>query len=1024
MWSSEATTNCGTDVEALRHIGERVGEFKDATAIDWREDTGRRHLSWEIRILRPCAWLWLLLVAVFFVPGAAHAALGLELDYSGWIEPALSVLVSVFVLGVSITTIGRGLSESGRFASEYLFAVCRMRDFWGITFAGVLLAFAALIGVELDWLPAFVRSGLATCVVGATIGCICVLGFVMLETIRCSVPKGAVQAATEYASRTLCHAFLRSAYIGAFNEAHKRTIEMWCKNNASAIKPPSQYWRHIHSSDYADAGGEFEEGDIVIDSDFDIHKGYMDFELEGLRKIDEFLQEREAELYLAPHGVAWDKPNVGKIRVKKEDFETVNYKVKELARLSCKFRRDRFKEVGHDFWKSNFLKLETALAKAIGSADWDQFAAYMRSIGKPLKVLRDIWRYEIVRKTSIQTEIKCYDIMNLYVRALKRISQEASMPEVSEQVVTEFSQILREQIWSEVKGAVVAGDWQTLKLFTEVIPRMYGVVCETSSIRGSWLWEERAKFGQFYTFTEGLFEEAGLDEQIETKLRRILHDGITRWLTVALDQADSELAGPLCSSARNVVMRKEELKFEKTGLMGCHFVLAGWILSKALDGKLVGAEDISQLFFSRRPQRKDLNFNELADFYTKFKFPHDLLRDYVDILKPIPMTEVNPLSGARHGSGTGSWGTFEAALAFVYLSGFAWQQLTQGDVNVLAVDLTGHPLEPAIKRLKDSQDGRKIYRHAHPSMFNSLEKWIQDCKKAYEQERQQELAEAQLDKERVSSFIREFWCGYREAIPFLSYCARNGRISIDDSAKQRIKYTVSKEPFAEKRQGGTSGLGNSDGEWVGQAGEHQLLCQLCGLGEEQDTNSGEEDEDSEANLEEEQAGKIRRSVKEAREWLKGRGRSANNGAIVFVGRVHPESVLDTDEGFIPAWREEHGAFGFVGLYGDFPLVWLEESASSTYCVALDFLGWTGVHVRAELLRDESYGKVDVVKVTQDEIDKAVQEGKLKNEQRNQALGTCWVTGELYWAFKGEELPRRRFFGAVEGDVSIDNGPIT
>jgi len=57
-----------------------------------------------------------------------------------WADLALTVTASIFVLGVSVATLARSMSESGRFAVEYLDKSCRMEWFCCLTLMGVLAA--------------------------------------------------------------------------------------------------------------------------------------------------------------------------------------------------------------------------------------------------------------------------------------------------------------------------------------------------------------------------------------------------------------------------------------------------------------------------------------------------------------------------------------------------------------------------------------------------------------------------------------------------------------------------------------------------------------------------------------------------------------------------------------------------------------------------------------------------------------------------------------------------------------------
>jgi len=1013
MWSSRIVTRDSEGTEALKGITESAREFKDATAFEVsrkRVEIGSVCIRW----FRPSAWLWLGLVVLFGLVGAVRALSGSGDGYSAWADLALGIMVPVFVLGVSITTLVRSVSESGKFASEYLNEVCRMEQFWLVTFSSVVFGVLSAGTVRIDGVPVSLRAGLAVASFGGAIGCVCMLGFVMLETIKCSVPSGSFKAGANYAARKLCRAFLKAAYLSVFNSVHERILEEWCEKNAKEIKKPSAYLSAAYLRSQKGDAHPLIERYVIVPGFYDIHQGFMDFELECLSELDAFVKTQGGELELAPHSLRVNQALVGRLRGPDKSFELFHREVVKRAAKCCRFKLDKFKEVQEQFWKVHFLELEKALKRAIERIDLEEVSVFLKAAGQPLRALREARKHPVVRDLYREGVTRCYEIVDLYVSGLREILRLGATGKVwGEQLVVQFLRELRERIWDEVDGAFKAGDCATVKLFTWVVRRMYIVISESGFEVNSGVWEERAKFGAFYTFAEDWLEGAGLDPATEAEMRVILHIGVTEWMLAAVEREDSELVGPLCETTREIVFGRGKLEFRKSKLMNQHFVLAGHMLLKVLDGKGVNDEDVEQLFFERHASKKDLDFNELADFYLESRFPHDVVSEYMRILKPISMTQVNPMSGTRGGFGIGSRGTYETALTFVYLSVFAKQQLEGGDeVVIKAVDLTGRDLSGVIERLKDGDKLGKIYRHTYPGMIDLMETWIRDCKEAFQEQREKEIAESNLDNERISRFVKDFWDGYKESVPFLSYCLMNGKVCVDKGAKQRIKYSIAKELFVKGQPNMVRGLGEDEGRWVGRASERDLIRQLCGMTKVKDGDNSDEDEEVEVEMEGNSAERIKLIVRRSQKWLNKSGCSVNDGIVVIVGRVYPESALSKDEGFVPAWRDEKGAFGFFGLYGGFRLVWMREKAATPHCVALDLRGWQGVRVRNELLRDKCYGEVSVVRVAEEEIDKAIKENKLQEEQRNRVRRTCWVKGKLFWDFKGEERPKQHYFGWV------------
>lgn len=117
MWSSEKVIKESPAKEALAEILRLAAKYEDATDIGVETEGGRSFLSWEIRFFRPSVKMWVAIVGLFCVAGGIRGWFDPELEFSEWTREILRIVVQVFVVGVSITTLARALSESAKFTA-------------------------------------------------------------------------------------------------------------------------------------------------------------------------------------------------------------------------------------------------------------------------------------------------------------------------------------------------------------------------------------------------------------------------------------------------------------------------------------------------------------------------------------------------------------------------------------------------------------------------------------------------------------------------------------------------------------------------------------------------------------------------------------------------------------------------------------------------------------------------------------------------------------------------------------------
>jgi len=137
MWISQKINNDPEVKKTLTEITKLIKSYSDATYIK----KGKKFLVIDIgRFFKPRLRTYLSIVfSVAIIETLLFNLYDLDLSVlNNWIRLSLTISLPILVLGISLSTVAKSLSESSRFASEYLKDSCRTTLFACITFLTVL----------------------------------------------------------------------------------------------------------------------------------------------------------------------------------------------------------------------------------------------------------------------------------------------------------------------------------------------------------------------------------------------------------------------------------------------------------------------------------------------------------------------------------------------------------------------------------------------------------------------------------------------------------------------------------------------------------------------------------------------------------------------------------------------------------------------------------------------------------------------------------------------------------------------
>jgi len=1011
-WLSSAIKKDPAVSEALTNLRRLVRRYKDAAKPSSCKGPSDGHLSGVADLLRPG---WKLFAVVCFASGVAGVAfsfLGLEFEADVWADLALAATVPVFVLGLSVVTLARSMSESGRFAVEYLNESCRMASFCWLTLAAVLLAFVGRFLIAVASLPTVVAGGLCAASLGAAITCLAMLAFVVSETIHCSLPGEAIRVVSQYAARKLCYAYLKETFVKLVKTRHRECLEQRCLRDYKSIYPPSQYYTRVAWT-HLNPGSGSKDREILWDEDVGMGSRYRDrdYALNCLKSLDDYLQEHEAELYLSSPHYMGEQIALGTLRfakgpVTQDVYEEVCRRLKDAIRL----RRIQFEEEDTGFWDSQQIELNKAIERAVGKADPVQVRAYLDAVNEPLAALRETRRHRVVRDVYGQYVRRGCEFLELYLVALGEIlARLEKEPKHRTQRAFVLARVLLDSVWDETQGLCAALDYHTMELFTWLVPQMYRAIKDAGD-KGRPLLAMRAEFGGFYDFADGWLEDSkSAEPEAADKMRLVLHEGLTKWLLMVLEKPEeSELVKQLCYAGRKIVFGRDGITFERGELVARHLLFAGHLMGRSGAAGVKGAA-IERLFCEEYSRSPDLDFKDLVTFHLGNAFPRGKLDPYLNIFYTPQEEHVDLLTGSSSSSGFGMTGVREMALAFIYLAGSA---LADGvcEPEPITKDLSREISDDAIKAVAE------LFKNAGIDFgLEQLKTWRDQSKEREDKAEAKAIADAEFDDQKVGKWKSEFWEAYSTSSPVLCLCLKNGNYEIDNNALVKWRCDVPKMALIDWRYPISGADGYLYGRSHGRFMEGKLFEAIARKA------------DRPSQIE----GGLSETMAQAVGWLKKERCDGESAIVIVKGMYNPATGLSRDGRFLPSWREDVRSKGFDGFYDGFPLVWLrkrgeeDEKAVNTdeevrdRVVAVDLRGWKGIKVKECVITQHKFGKLNIRTWTEREIEQAIESGKLKREDVDKARGNCPVAVSLYWQFSTDALPPVR---AYQVQAPPDNNP--
>ena len=208
--------------EALSDLADKIHEYKDAAKPTACRETGGSFWSPEVTLFRPGWKRFTYISVVYGIAGIIFSVLGPSYEKAGeWAYLGLRITVPVFAIGISLITLSRSISESGRFTGEYLNDACRTPWFCCLTMLAGLCGVLGYFVSTVESIPNVVIVGICMASVGAAINCLAMLAFVICETMWCSLPSESIKVASRYAARKLTYGYLNDSYITLFRNEQK-----------------------------------------------------------------------------------------------------------------------------------------------------------------------------------------------------------------------------------------------------------------------------------------------------------------------------------------------------------------------------------------------------------------------------------------------------------------------------------------------------------------------------------------------------------------------------------------------------------------------------------------------------------------------------------------------------------------------------------------------------------------------------------------------------------------------------------
>ena len=213
---------------------------------------------------------------MFLIGWWAKSPLLLRGNQDGLLKICLSITIPIFVIGISITTLAHGLSESGQLTAEYLHTACRLPHFTCQSFLSILLTIAALVFPSS---PSNQEASLLTYIaLGSTVATIPFFLFIILTLIRCANPQKAIEAATKFSTTWLENAFAKDAYGKISKELPDKEQDIIKVKYQS---PPEEEWENH----FAKVQNAFEKA--VNDHSLESIQAWLDCTIEPIHRVFE-----------------------------------------------------------------------------------------------------------------------------------------------------------------------------------------------------------------------------------------------------------------------------------------------------------------------------------------------------------------------------------------------------------------------------------------------------------------------------------------------------------------------------------------------------------------------------------------------------------------------------------------------------------------------------------------------------------------------------------------------------------------
>ncbi len=979
--------------EALSDLADKIREYKDAAKPTACRETGGSFLSPELTLFRPGWKLFTVIIVVYGIAGIIFSLFVPSYDKAGeWTDLALRITVPVFVIGISLVAIARSISESKKFAGEYLNDSCRTSLFCCLTMVAVLCGLVGYFVETIENIPNVVIVGICMASVGAAINCLAMLAFVVRETIRCSVPSKSTGVVLRYAARKLTWGYLKEAYVTFFRRQQKDYLEKWCIGK-TIYSPEHYYGRYFRSSLHSGNG----DNDVEIELDRNIsgQDVYKDYNLNDLEELDKYLKENSAELSLSCSDYEGERNILGILSGENvKQNKRLQSKVLKIGRKAIRQQKYKFLEEGAEFWESHLSPLETALGAAIKSGEPNQVSRYLVVALKPLSALRALRRHKVIADSGNSINWRDYEFIRFYLKSLKVILEIGESDHVFE-----LARVVRKSVWEETNNILREMDYHSMKLYTWLVQQMYTLI-QDSGDKAKNIKEMRGQFGGFYEFADGWLEEnESKDAEDVNKMRLVLHKGLTKWLLAAIQKKDGELIEQLCNVGRKIVFGCKGIKFDNKEIVLQHFVLAGHLINLT-KSKKVNTTAVKKLFCDEpHSHESNVNFDELVGFYLDVSLPAKILDSYLTIFYSPTQVHKNLFTGSSSSFGCGS-GPPDMSLAFTFLASHALASINPlpGPIAGMSGKITDGNIETIKEVFKDT-----LLNYG----LDQLEKWIQTCDELNEAEEDKEIADSEIDEAKAKEHERKFWDGYSRAIPVLSMCLKNGNYEIDNNVKNECQYNLPKIALFDWKYPLSGAEGDRYGLPIGRKMERKLLDAII--------------EGDNAKLE--TKGHMPEAIDEAVKWLEKEGCDNDKGYVLVASKKSPEIEMFKNENFVPSWREKVKSMGFTGFYQGIRILWLREEneddgeengikKENPQCqkvVAVDPRGWIGLRVRKEVVADRRFGELKIRNWTPEEIRQAIESGKLKTKDTDKAKGNCPVDVTFFWESVEGKLPRIRSF---------------